>query len=85
MLFQANLSDIFEYVSEEDSNQLFESIINKCRKKGRIAYWNFWVTRSPAKCLYDKGIVERLDKLSERLHKEDGMFCWRSFNVDEVL
>jgi len=40
---KANLSDLFEYMSEEASDVVFTALADKMAVGGRITYWNFFV------------------------------------------
>lgn len=79
---KANLSDIFEYMSTEASDRLFELFARAMRSGGRIAYWNLLVERHPSKNLDD-----RLDSLAEQaqgLWLKDRAWFYRSFELIEV-
>jgi S-adenosylmethionine-diacylglycerol 3-amino-3-carboxypropyl transferase len=77
-----NLSDIFEYVSEACSEQLFEHIVRCGRSGGRIAYWNM---QAPRRCPPKlAGKVYTLDELSRRLHHETSTFFYSAFFVEEL-
>ena len=80
---QANLSDIFEYMSEEASGKLFELLAAKCRSGGRLAYWTLFVPRSPPRLLRQK--LKTHNSLSKSLWEEDRVFFWHGFNIEEVL
>jgi S-adenosylmethionine-diacylglycerol 3-amino-3-carboxypropyl transferase len=41
-----NLSDIFEYMSEENTHRLLVRLVAHGRKGGRLAYWNMLAPRS---------------------------------------
>jgi S-adenosylmethionine-diacylglycerol 3-amino-3-carboxypropyl transferase len=79
---KANLSDIFEYMSESLSNQVFTALAGNLRSKGRIAYWNLLVPRRSPKELSHKLIY--LPDLSNSLWLRDRSFFYRSFNVEEI-
>jgi S-adenosylmethionine-diacylglycerol 3-amino-3-carboxypropyl transferase len=76
-----NLSDIFEYISVEASNQLFAQIVRCGRPGGRMAYWNTEAPRSSPPSLAKR--VRRLDELSDRLHSETKTFFYSAFHVEE--
>ena len=78
-----NLSDIFEYMSEENTASLLETLVNQSETAGRLAYWNMLVPRSRPESLKDK--LEPLTNLSERLFQEDKAFFYSKFIVEEVL
>ena len=76
-----NLSDIFEYMSEENSDALLGRLVGCASAGGRLAYWNMLAPRqSPA------GLPVRfLEELSGRLHLRDRAFFYKRFVVEEVL
>ena len=43
-----NLSDIFEYMSEDHADQLFDLIFDHSPTGSRIAYWTLLIDRKPA-------------------------------------
>jgi S-adenosylmethionine-diacylglycerol 3-amino-3-carboxypropyl transferase len=78
-----NLSDVFEYVSQDTCSQLLEQIATIGRPGARLAYWNLLVPRSRPERL--KFRLQPLEPLALRLHKQDKAFFYRSFVVEEVL
>ena len=77
-----NLSDIFEYMNEEDTEDLFALLSSRMATGGRVAVWNYLVDRCPHR---DSSSFEYLHDLSEKLHKEDRVFWYRSFLVLQVM
>ncbi len=77
---KVNLSDLFEYLSQEESNQLFALLHAKLREKGRIAYWNLLVPRQSEGC----GFVYHKE-LSDALWKSDRCFFYSRFLVEEKV
>jgi S-adenosylmethionine-diacylglycerol 3-amino-3-carboxypropyl transferase len=78
-----NLSDVFEYVSQDTCSHLLSQIASIGRPGARLAYWNLLVPRSRPEHL--KGRVEPLEHLALRLHARDKAFFYRSFIVEEVV
>jgi S-adenosylmethionine:diacylglycerol 3-amino-3-carboxypropyl transferase len=77
-----NLSDIFEYISAESSEKLFQDIVRCGRPGGRLAYWNM---QAPRRCPPGlAGSVHTLDDLSRRLHREAKTFFYSAFYVEEL-
>ncbi len=77
-----NLSDIFEYVSDETSASLYEKLLKQANPGARFAYWNAFVPRScPAEM---RPFVSSLDDLSAELFAKDKAFFYCHFQVDEV-
>lgn len=80
---KAALSDLFEYLSEESSDDLFAALQRALRDGGRLAYWNLFVPRSSPAAL--RGRVRPLERLSRALGRRDRAWFYRSFHVEEVL
>jgi len=77
-----NLSDIFEYMSEENMSALLERLVSHCRQGGRLAYWNMLAPRSRPDSL--AGCLRPLDVLSESLFLKDKAFFYSRFVLEEV-
>ena len=80
---KANLSDLFEYLSEEQTSDILGVMADRFRPQGRIAYWNLLVPRCRPESLCAK--LNRLDTLAASLHKEDRAFFYRAFHLEEVV
>ena len=78
-----NLSDIFEYMSEENTASLLATLVNQSEAGGRLAYWNMLVPRSRPESL--KASLEPLKAMSEKLFQQDKAFFYSRFIVEEVL
>jgi S-adenosylmethionine-diacylglycerol 3-amino-3-carboxypropyl transferase len=77
-----NLSDIFEYISESGSMELFQEIARCGRAGGRLAYWNM---QAPRRCPPSlAGRVHTLSDLSRRLYRETTTFFYSGFYVEEL-
>ncbi len=76
-----NLSDIFEYMSAENTRELLEKIIAASNPGARLAYWNMLAPRSrPAE------LADRLASCeSDSLFAEDRAFFYSRFVVEEVI
>lgn len=79
---RANLSDIFEYMSEANSASLLTQLAGRATPGARFAYWNMMVPRHGAALLPTR--LRALSELSERLFLADKAFFYRDFVVDEV-
>src|SRR5438552_2128188 len=78
-----NLSDIFEYMSDENFRLLLSRLVARGRPSGRLAYWNMLVPRSrPADMA---GVLRPLPELAERLHLADKAFFYSRFIIEEIL
>jgi len=75
-----NLSDIFEYMSEENSAQLMAQLVDHAAPGGRLAYWNMLAPRTCPPQLP----VKLLCELSEKCHLADKAFFYSRFVVEEV-
>lgn len=80
---RANLSDIFEYMSEENCACLLERLADAGRPGGRIAYWNMLAPRCRPERLADR--LRPLTPLADRLHKSDKAFFYSAFVVEEFV
>jgi len=78
-----NLSDIFEYMSQENYEQLLDSITRAARKGGRLAYWNMLARRRRPASKKDR--LRPLDQLAEQLHARDKAFFYSAFVVEEIV
>ena len=74
-----NLSDIFEYVSEEHFEALLEQIASISEKGSTISYWSLFVDRTPKK----NNFWTKLTELSQKLHKADRVWFYNDYNVLE--
>jgi len=77
-----NLSDIFEYVSEQETERLLNIIANVGTDKARIAYWNMLAPRKRPDSLSDR--IISLDEVSQTLFEQDKAFFYSAFRVEEV-
>ena len=76
-----NLSDIFEYMSEENTRDLLEKIIAASSPGARLAYWNMLAPRSRPESL-----AARLKPCeAESLFARDRAFFYSRFVVEEVV
>jgi S-adenosylmethionine-diacylglycerol 3-amino-3-carboxypropyl transferase len=78
-----NLSDIFEYMSEENYHRLLGLIVEHGRPGGRLAYWNMLVPRSRPASMADR--LRPLTALARELHLRDKAFFYSRFVVEEIL
>ncbi|MBM9612806.1 BtaA family protein [Desulfobulbus rhabdoformis] len=78
-----NLSDIFEYMSEETSQRVLAQIVAAGRSGGRLAYWNMLAPRCCPPEWGDR--VERKHELETRLLNEDKAFFYSAFIVEEIV
>jgi S-adenosylmethionine-diacylglycerol 3-amino-3-carboxypropyl transferase len=77
-----NLSDIFEYIDESASIDIYARLIALARPGARLAYWNTLVPRSCPPSLRDR--VTPLTDFAAELLAADRAFFYCAFHVDEV-
>ena len=80
---KANLSDIFEYMSEVEAGRLFRLLGERLRPGGRIAYWNLLVPRA-VKPSDTPRLRSRRDEAA-RLHLSDRLYVYEAFHLEEAL
>jgi len=80
---KANLSNIFEYISVENTTALLDHLLDAGNAGGRLAYWNMMVPRHGAEYLPSR--LRALPDLSRKLFLQDKAFFYRDFVVDEVV
>ncbi|MDX1401825.1 MAG: DUF3419 family protein [Kiloniellales bacterium] len=78
-----NLSDVFEYMSDESFETLYRHLLTSAQKGARLAYWNMLVPRERPESLRDQ-IFQEEEKAS-RLHLKDKAFFYRRFQLEKVL
>jgi len=77
-----NLSDIFEYMSEDSYRQALALIQTRCAKGARLAYWNMLVSRH-AEAGYELAINARENE-SRELYRRNRTFFYTDFVLEEV-
>ena len=78
-----NLSDVFEYVSDDAYRALIEELVRVGSKGSHLVYWNVAVDRQcPASLAH---LVKRRSRLAARLHHKDKAFFYRRLVVEEVM
>lgn len=78
-----NLSDIFEYMSAENTAALLARLADASRPGGRLAYWNMLAPRSRPEALAHR-LRPRTDVAAE-LFAQDKAFFYSALVVEEVL
>jgi S-adenosylmethionine-diacylglycerol 3-amino-3-carboxypropyl transferase len=79
---KAALSDVFEYMSPEDSDALFEDLARGLRSGARLCYWNLLVPRSSPGRL--RAHLRPDEARSEALWSRDRSWFYRAFRVEEA-
>ena len=78
-----NLSDIFEYMSQEAYEKLLEVLIKSANKDARLIYWNMMVKRSASERFHNS--VTPLKEEAQALHQKDKTFFYRDFIIEACL
>jgi len=78
-----NLSDIFEYMSQENYERLLRCIVRAGRSGSRLAYWNMLASRSRPDSMREQ--LRPLSEISKRLHGRDKAFFYSAFVVEEIV
>lgn len=77
-----NLSNVFEYMSEDEFARTYERLIGCARSGARLLYWNMMVPRSVPPSLAAR--VLPMADLGEELHARDKAFFYSRVVVEEV-
>ncbi len=77
-----NLSDIFEYMSEENYQRLLDTLLKVANPGARLAYWNMLAPRRSPESMRER--IHPLPIESERLHKLDKAFFYSAFVLEET-
>ncbi len=78
-----NLSDIFEYMSDENYHRLLKQIVGAARPGGRLAYWNMLAPRSRPDVMAPQ--LQSCPERSRELLFRDKAFFYSAFVLEEVL
>jgi len=78
-----NLSDIFEYMSPENCEQLLRRLTDAARSGARLAYWNMLVPRNRPASLAER--LRPLEDLAARAFAMDKAWFYSRFVVEEVV
>ena len=78
-----NLSDIFEYMSHSDYEQLLTELVRAGAPGCRLVYWNVVTERRVPATL--SHVLRPLQSLATSLHLRDKAFFYRDFVVEEIV
>jgi S-adenosylmethionine-diacylglycerol 3-amino-3-carboxypropyl transferase len=78
-----NLSDIFEYMSGENTAALLRKIHAASAPGARLAYWNMLAPRSRPDSM--SHMLRPLDEEADRLFQQDRAFFYSRFIIEEVI
>ena len=77
-----NLSDIFEYMSEDVFNEVYASIVSAANPQARLVYWNMMVPRRKPDSLANQ--IETLTEAEAIGKATDKAFFYSDFIVEAV-
>ena len=77
-----NLSDIFEYMSNEQMDKLYEGLLDKAGPGARIVYWNMLVSRAANRERFS-GRFRGYYKTGANLLKTDKAFFYKRLIIEE--
>ena len=78
-----NLSNIFEWLSQDEYHSLLCKLIDVSQKDSRLIYWNLLVPRHRPE--YFAQAIKPLSKLSSKLYQDSQIFFYRKLIVEEVI
>jgi len=79
-----NLSDIFEYMTQDGMDALYETMLQKAAPGARLAYWNMLAPRKCSDALCKKYYVETNEDLNAQYLFKDKAFFYNKFYLDKV-
>jgi S-adenosylmethionine-diacylglycerol 3-amino-3-carboxypropyl transferase len=77
-----NLSDIFEYMSEDNTEDLLKRILSAAHPGARLAYWNMLAPRARPESLATR--LQPQEETAQRLFLQDQAFFYSRFVIEEV-
>jgi S-adenosylmethionine-diacylglycerol 3-amino-3-carboxypropyl transferase len=77
-----NLSDIFEYMTQEGMDALYETMLKKAAAGARFAYWNMLAPRRCSDELCEKYGVETDEEQNALYLLKDKAFFYNKFYLD---
>ena len=77
-----NLSDIFEYMSAENTAALLARVAAASRPGGRLAYWNMLAPRRRPESLADR--LQPREDIAQPLFWQDKAYFYSAFVVEDV-
>lgn len=78
-----NLSDIFEWMSDDLYEQMLLALVRTSAPGGRLAYWNNLVLRSRPRSL--ESVLEPDRELARAVHHDDLAFLYRDFRIERII
>lgn len=77
-----NLSDIFEYMSPDVVERVYEGLLRNSNPGARLIYWNMMAPRRAPQRL--RAHVQTMTELEDRLKEQDKAFFYSDFVIEEV-
>ena len=77
-----NLSDIFEYMTQNGMDTLYETMLQKAAKDARFAYWNMLAPRKCSTALCEKYKIETDEEQNAQYLLKDKAFFYSRFYLD---
>jgi len=78
-----NLSDIFEYMSEDAMTDIYKRLINSANSNAKVVYWNMLAPRFVPQSLSEE--VNCNTKLAEKLLLQDKAFFYSALRIEEIV
>ncbi len=78
-----NLSDIFEYMSKENTQKLYRLLLDNADDKVRFAYWNMLAPRHISKTLASEYGIVSDESANQAYLAEDKAFFYSKFYLDK--
>ncbi len=78
-----NLSDIFEYMNEANTETLLRRIHDVSVSGARLAYWNMLAPRSRPETMHH--LLKSIDDEAQKLFSKDKAFFYSRFVIEEVI
>jgi len=76
------LSNLFEYLDEQESHRLLERILHASHSGARLVYWNLLVPRRRPDWMDPR--IESLDELADTLFRKDRAFFYSALVVEQA-
>jgi S-adenosylmethionine-diacylglycerol 3-amino-3-carboxypropyl transferase len=78
-----NLSDIFEYMNEDEHERVYGRLLGSARAGARLVYWNMLASRQLPPRFSDR--VQSRQAEAADLHARDRAWFYSAMHVDEVV
>lgn len=78
-----NLSDIFEYMSEESMLEIYDKLICSANNNARVVYWNMLAPRFAPDSL-SKNVDSKTD-IAKKLFLQDKAFFYSALRIEEIV